>query len=275
MKTEVVVSACAVWTPGGVWFNASPPRDPVEGALAPWPDAPPLATIHQRARRPHRQAVLLVQLAHVLLSTRGVATRNAPSVPPRSETDLLVGTGLGSAEADADFVHGLAARGSGFGSPSTFVYTLPTAAPAEVALALGLHGALTTLAAGSISGLFAVATAARHVGQGRSPACIAGGVELSGHRLSGLPHSEGEVAALFLLEPASTPTQWARLSDVAVGFDPVPPPVGDPSMGSPMATLCALASACVGPERQASVEIAGRSREGYWARVRTTGSQRT
>jgi hypothetical protein len=275
LKAEVVVSAYAVWTPGGVWVNAPPPLAPVEGPLAHWPDAPRLATIHRWARQPHRQAVLLVQLAHVLLSTRAAVTSNALSAPAHSDTDLLIGTALGSAEADADFVQGLADRGSGFGSPSTFVYTLPTAGPAEVALALGLRGALATLAAGSISGLFAVARAVRHVGQGRSHACIAGGIELGGQGRSDLSHAEGEVAALFLLEPAAAPTQWPRLSDAAVGFDPQASTRGGASMDSPMVTLAALAAACADAEKQASVEIAGRSQEGYWARVRTTGSQRT
>lgn len=272
MKAEVAVSAFAVWTPGGVWVNASPPLTPVEGPLATWPDAPRLATIHRPARQPHRQAVMLVQLAHVLLSARATFTRNAPPSPQPSDTDLLIGTALGSAEADAEFVHGLANRGSGFGSPSTFVYTLPTAAPAEVALALGLRGALATFAAGSISGLFAIARAVSHVGQGRSRACIAGGIELGGTGRAAVPHGEGEVAALFFLEPAASGAPWAHLSDAAVGFDPPASDLGDEALVSPVRTLVALARACGEALKQASVEIAAHSQEGYWARVRTSGS---
>jgi hypothetical protein len=274
LKAEVAASAFAVWTPGGVWVNASPPLTPVEGPLATWPDAPRLATIHRRARQPHRQAVMLVQLAHVLLSARATFASNAPSSPQPSDTDLLIGTALGSAEADADFVHGLANRGSGFGSPSTFVYTLPTAAPAEAALALGLRGALATFAAGSISGLFAIARAVSHVGQGRSHACIAGGIELGGTRRGAVSQGEGEVAALFLLEPAAPGAPWAHLSDAAFGFDPQASALGDLPLASPMRTLLALARACGDTMKQAPVDIAAHSQEGYWARVRISGNHR-
>jgi hypothetical protein len=274
LKAEVAVSGFAVWTPGGVWVNASPPSTPVEGTLASWPDAPRLTAIHGRARQPHRQAVLLVQLAHVLLSARAAFTRKTPSPPQPSETDLLIGTALGSAEADASFVRGLANRGSGFGSPSTFVYTLPTAAPAEVALALGLRGALATFAAGSISGLFAIARAVCHVGQGRSRACIAGGIELGGTGRGALSHGEGEVAALFLLEPAAPGAPWAHLSDATVGFDPQATGLGDQPLASPLDTMVALARACGDERKQASVEMAAHSQEGYWARVRISGNHR-
>ncbi len=263
------MSAFAVWTPGGLWVNASPPLIPVDGPLASWPDAPRLATIHRRARQPHRQAVVLVQLAHVLLMNRATLTKGVPAPPQPSDTDLLIGSALGSAEADADFVHGLANRGSGFGSPSTFVYTLPTAAPAEAALALGLRGALASVTAGSISGLFAIARAVSHVGQGRSRACIAGGMELGGAGRGAVSFGEGEVAALFLLEPAAPGAPWAHFGDAAVGFDPPAPKRGVEASASPMRTLLALAAACGNPMKQTSAEIAAHSQEGYWARVRT------
>jgi hypothetical protein len=270
----VRVSAWAVWAPGGVWVNASPPPEPVKGKLAAWPEAPPLADIHQRARRPHRQAMTLVQLAHRLLATRAATARNAsPELVP-SEMDLLIGTALGSAEADAEFVHGLAERGSGFGSPSTFVYTLPTAAPAEVALALGLRGALATVSAGSISGLFAVARAVTHVGEGHASACITGGVELGLPAGSALQPAEGEVAALFLLEPGTDSGPGPLLSEAAVGFDAELPAPRAASRDSPMSTLLALAAACGDDEKRTAVEIAGHSPEGYWARVRVTRGAR-
>jgi hypothetical protein len=270
----VRVTAWAVWTPGGVWVNTSPRPGPSGGRLAPWPETSPLEVIHQRARRPHRQAVALVQLAHLLLSTRAADTRGSPEKPLLSEMDLLLGTALGSAEADSEFVRGLVERGSGLGSPSTFVYTLPTAAPAEVALALGLRGALATVSAGSVSGLFAVARAVTHVGQGRASACLTGGFEL-GLPVGSLPgHPPGELMALFLLEPGTSSSDGPLLSEPALGFDsewaaPGAAPVDSAS------TLLALAAACADVEKRTAVEIAGRSLEGYWAHVCASAGART
>jgi len=259
VKTTVAVTASAVWTPDGVWLNALPPVGPSKGQLAAWAGATPLGAIHPRARRPHRQAEKLVQLAHALLEAR--AARHVAPPPPAADIDFLLGTALGSAEADVDFVRGLAARGSGLGSPGDFVYTLPTSAPAEVALALGLGGALSTFAAGSISGLFAVARAATHVGQGRSAACLCGGVEMGRSSSEG-----GEIAALFLLEAGSPLGNGPHLSEAAVGFASLP---GLPPLESPLDTLLSLASACAGTGQD--LAVAGRSEEGYWARLRVEG----
>jgi len=262
LSTRVVVSAFAVWGPSGVSVNAPPMRQSSLGLLAPWPDAPALAVIHPSARRPPRQAAVLVQLAHALLGARRKTETHSPS--EWAETDLLLGTVKGSEAADRDFLQSVQERGNGFGSPSTFVYTLSTAAPAEVALALGLHGSLATLTAGSISGLSAVVRAAKHVGQGRSRACITGGVELPGRgQPTVLGDSEGEIAALFLLEPSAEASGRPTISDAELGFDPEALDRSD----SPTATLLALASACAEPRAIGPVEIAGRSREGHWARL--------
>jgi hypothetical protein len=267
VSTHVVVSAFAVWTPGGVWINASPLAGPAGATLAAWPEAPPLAVVHPGARRPHRQAAVLVQLGHALLSARADAGNGSPPPPDPAHTDLLVGTASGSAAADLDFFQGLQERGSGFGSPSTFVYTLATAGPAEVSLALGLRGSLATLTAGSISGLSAVARAAKHVSEGRSRACITGGVELAGpgrQALRGEP--EAEIAALFLLESSPDPGRCPSLGDAELGFDPEPPANVAGRWDSPTTTLLTLASACAERSGNTLIEIAGRSREGYWAR---------
>jgi Beta-ketoacyl synthase, N-terminal domain len=263
------VSSFAVWTGDGVSVNTSPPTGPAEGALAPWPGAPALAAIHPKGRRPHRQAVVLVQLAHALLAARAAAGQGAPPPQEAAHTDLLLGTAAGSAAADLDFLDGLQERGSGFGSPSTFVYTLATAAPAEVALALGLRGSLATLSAGSISGLCAVVRATTHVSQGRSRACITGGFELGGLRTRAV-EGEGDVAVLFLLEASEHPTRWTKVSNAELGFDPDAAAVVG-ALDSPLNSLLALASACADLERPTPIEIAGRSREGYWARIRSTG----
>lgn len=266
MSTPVVVSAFAVWSPGGVRVNLSPLAG-TAGALAPWPDAPGLTAIHPSARRPPRQAAVLVQLAHALLTAR--ATLGSDTVPPyrRADVDLLLGTAKGSEAADREFLQGIHERGSGFGSPSLFVYTLATAAPAEVALALGLRSALSTLTAANVSGLSAVVMASRRVSQGRSPACLTGGIELaapSSPVRSG--DAEGEIAALFLLEASLRPTRWPRLCDAELGFDPDACPGIHGPLDSAATSLLALASACAGPRGKRPVEIAGRSSEGHWAR---------
>jgi hypothetical protein len=233
--------------------------------LARWSEAPALAVIHPRARRPHRQAIVLVQLGHALLSARAAVGVGAPPVPSLAETDILLGTANGSAEADCEFALGVAERGNGFGSPSTFVYTLPTAAPAELALALGLRGALATLSAGAVSGLFAVARAVTNIRQGRSRACLTGGTEL------GAVAPNGEIAALFLLEASESTAHWPCLSGAEFGFDPERAATDGDSSESPMVGLLALASACADRERQETIEITGTSSEGYWATLHCSG----
>lgn len=263
MGTRVAVTSFAVWTSAGVSVNSLPIAPRGGGPLAPWPEAPTLSAIHPNARRPPRQAAVLVQLAHALLTARGAIQASAPASQEWSQTDVLLGTATGSEAADLDFLQGVEDRGSGFGSPSTFVYTLATAAPAELALALGLRGTLATLTAGSISGLTAVVSAANHVGEGRSRACITGGVELPGKLR--LTSAEGELAALFLLEPSATVGRWPSITDAELGFGPSS--LGEPP-ASATTTLLRLASACAEPRAATSVEISGRSPEGHWARFR-------
>ena len=264
---NVVVTATAVWTPGGVWVNAPPLAAPAGGALAVWPEAPALAVVHTGARRPHRDATVLVQLAHALLSAR-TATMSALPPPSPAQTDLLLGTAKASQAADMDFLRDLRERGSGFGSPSTFVYTLSTAAPAEVAIALGLRGSLATLSAGSISGLTAVVRAVRHVSRGDSPACITGGVELAAPGHQALTEQSAEVAALFLLESSTPATEWPTLGDTELGFEPraFASDAGPPD--SATSTLLSLASACSDRMGASPIDIAGHSQEGHWARLR-------
>jgi hypothetical protein len=268
LNTNVAVTAVAVWTPGGVWINAPPLAGPEGGTLAAWPEAPPLAVVHPRARRPHREATVLVQLAHALLSARAsIGTAPPPHGP--AQTDLLLGTATASEAADMDFLRDLRQRGSGFGSPSTFVYTLSTAAPAEVAIALGLRGSLATITAGSISGLSAVVRATRRVTRGESLACITGGVELvepAAQAVAEEPASE--VAALFLLEPSTLPLRGPTIGDTELGFEPTAPARDTGKSASPIETLLSLASACVERRETSPIEITGRSREGHWARLR-------
>lgn len=276
MTVSVAVSAFAVWTPAGVWVDAAPDAGTAGTpgvALAPWPGAPKLAEVHPRARRPHAQATALVQLAHALLSAREARAGERFAAPPRSEVDLLLGTQTGSSAADLDFHEGLHKRGLAFGSPSTFVYTLGTAAPAEVALALGLRGALATVTAGSVSGLTAVVRAAARIAAGRSRACVCGGVELGtlGERRASSVCGQ-DLLALFLLEPAVPAAPWPTLEGWEAGFSAggEPPRAG----GAPEAHLLTLASAVararaeVAPRGAAAAvpgRLAGVSPEGHTA----------
>lgn len=269
LSAPVAVTATAVWTPGGVWVNTRPHAGPAGGPLAAWPEAPPLRVVHPRARRPHREATVLVQLAHALLRARIAAHPTAPAPDP-AQTDLLLGTARASAAADSEFLRDLRERGSGFGSPSTFVYTLSTAASAEVAIALGLRGSLATLTAGGISGLSAVVRAARRVGRGMSAACITGGVELAGAAQPTTASEEpsGEVAALFLLESSPLPSTWPTLSEAELGFEPGVPMDDEDDGDRATETLLAFATACVQSNGANPLEVQARSREGHWARLR-------
>jgi hypothetical protein len=265
MSHRVAVTSFAVWSSAGASVNARPAAPPSGGLLAPWPEAPALSVVHPNARRPPRQAAVLVQLVHALLEAR--SAEGPPAAKTWADTDLLLGTAKGSEGPDLDFLRSIQERGSGFGSPSTFVYTLATAAPAEVALALGLRRSLATLTAGTISGLTAIVSAAKHVGQGRSQACITGGMELSGQlRHLGLADAEGELAALFLLEPSTSSGRWPHITGAQFGFDAASPEGARKPPDSATSTMLALASACAEPRGSKPCEIAGRSPEGHWAR---------
>jgi hypothetical protein len=108
------------------------------------------------------------------------------------------------------------------------------------------------------------------VSQGRSRACLTGGIELAGPSsptTSG--NAEGEIAALFLLEAEAPlrPTLWPSLSDAELGFDPDVSPGKLGPLNSAATSLLAIASACAEPRGRAPIEISGRSREGHWARL--------
>jgi len=274
MKVQPVLSSVAVWTPDGVWTNAAPTARNGGADLKPWSEAPLLSAIHPRARRPHPLAVKLVQLAHALLTARE-ATADAPSFK-RQEVDLLLGTLTGSTAADFEFWSGIQNRGASFGSPSTFVYTLPTAALAEIALALGVRGSLATLTAGTISGIASIARSASRISTGRARACICGGVEFAravNHRASGL--FEHDAIALFLVEARSPSMHWPVLRDWQTGFAPNG---GEPSPRvsgiSPLSTLTTLASEAVRLGASSGVEeVFGSSFDGHWARITLASPQ--
>jgi len=265
MTNAVALSSLAFWTPRGVSINAAPPPLTEGRELAPWPLAPEISRIHSRSRRPHAQAVAIVQLANTLLSTRAASSGEGPPPPSLAETDLLIGPRSGSTVADLDFLEGVRNRGPGFGSPSTFVYTLPTAPLAEIAIALGLRGALATVTAGNVSGLTAIARAAAHVAAGRSRACLTGGMEILPATKSGTI-SPPDFIALFLLETAAPEdNRYPLLHQWDVGFGEATPPSIRPVGSSELSTLCSLASSA---RRGAGIhEVSGSSVEGYWARL--------
>lgn len=180
------ITAWASWTSGGVAINASPARPErpqgVEGpsTLAAWPDGPALQKVHPRARRPHPHAKKAVQLAAAMLGEKRFANLG-----------IVVGTAAGCREPDVEFQAELNKKGAGFGGPSLFVYTLPTAPPGELSVALDARGPLVALDSGRCSALTALGTAAREVDAGRAEAMLCVCMEL------GVPE---EHLALFLVE---------------------------------------------------------------------------
>ena len=271
---EPVISSFALWTPAGLWTNSAPTMPGSGADLAPWPTAPSLSAIHPRARRPHPLAVALVQLAHAVLSSRDAA-RAAPPLA-RHEVDLLLGTLTGSASADFEFWSGTQSRGPAFGSPSMFVYTLPTAAPAEIALALGLRGSLATLTAGSISGSASIVRAASQIAAGRARACLCGGIEFARIGKGRASSSFGpDAIALFLLEPSPGSTRWPAIRGWDAGFASEEQPSDRVSSLSPLGSLTALASAAVKLGASSGTEeILSSSSDGHWARIALASSQR-
>jgi hypothetical protein len=248
VSDSVVISAFATWTSGGVSVGRAPLAE-AGRALGPWPEAPELARIHPRARRPHASAKVLVQLAHALIAHR----ESRPGASLRASTGLAIGSVAGCAAADVDFLAGLDGRGLSFGSPATFVYTLPTAPPGEVSIALGLKGPLFTVSAGQGSGLSAVVIAAAQVAAGRCDACLCGRLEVNPPGATA-----GDSVSLFLLERGEG---WPRLSAWREGFGTAP--FGPAASGEPLHALArAAADSKAGESLVTSV-----SPEGYWVSV--------
>ena len=77
---------------------------------------------------------------------------------------------LGSLEVDLQYEH---TRLAGHPSPALFVYTLPSMFQGEVAILHRLRGRCTLLSAGRLSGLTALATAARWIEKGRAAHVLA------------------------------------------------------------------------------------------------------
>ena len=254
MTRPVAITGFALWSPAGVFLDQAPLRSH-PGALAAWPGAPLLSAIHPRARRPAPQAAALVQLAHALLAPRTAGRQVA-----RDTLGLVLGSSAGSRVEDRSFQEGVAARGPGFGSPGTFVYTLSSAAAGEASLALGARGGLTTLGAGAVSGWAAVVQGAARIGRGQCEACLAGAMEI---------HGTGAEAADFiglcLLEPAPEPAPGpagGRRVSGQLGFDP---DRADAPLGSPCDAWARLGEAVFSA---GTMDLSATSPEGHWVRLR-------
>jgi hypothetical protein len=269
----VAITAFATWTPGGVRIGALPDLASAGHGLGPWPDAPPLEKIHPRARRPIPAARAVVQLSHALFASR---QRAGPL--DLSSVGICLGSASGSAAADADFAAGLAERGEGFGSPATFVYTLPTTVLGEVAIALGLRGEIAAVSAGNASGLSAIATAASWVQDGHARVCLGGGVEIaaSGSRRAFAVGGVDSIV-LFLIERSQLGVDGPiDLTDWQTGFGDPPAEVReavgdrrDPFLGNgaliELARIAAGDGAAVG---KLDGLLACSGLEGFWATVR-------
>ena len=229
------ISRWACWTAAGVAVGGDPPEKK-PGPLAAWAQAPSLSKIHPRARRPHPQARALVQLGSVVLADKrfeGLA--------------LTLGTASGSAGPDREFDRELKQKGAGFGSPSLFVYTLPSAPLGEMAVAFGAHGPVTSVSAGAASALTAIACGIEEVDSGRAPAVLCGGFEWG---------TDADFVALFLVEPSGPITVAADL-----GYGETP----EGTRGDVLDLAAALASG-------QAFSLTSLDRLGCWAQLRSTGA---
>lgn len=228
------ISRWAAWTAKGVTIGGDPP-DLAAGPLGAWAEAPPLTKIHPKARRPHPQAKALVQLASAVLGDRRI-----------EGLALTLGSASGSAAADREFNKELKEKGAGFGGPSLFVYTLPSAPLGEVAVAFGATGPLTTVSSGAASGLTAVATAIDDVDSGRAPAVLCGGFEWG---------TENDYIVLFLVEKLGPITLTG-----STGYGETP--------DGPRGDILDLAAAIASGQ---PFSLTSADRLGFWAQIESMG----
>jgi hypothetical protein len=229
------ISAWATWTQWGVSINGAPTvrPEPVEGRkLAAWEAAPALQKVHPRARRPHPHSKKAVQLAAAMLGDKRFPTLG-----------LVCATSAGCREPDVDFQAELVKKGVGFGGPSLFVYTLPTAPPGELSVALDAKGPLVSIDSGTCSAITGVGLAAREVNAGRADAMLVCAMEL------GVPD---EWMALFLVEKSGR-----AIDDWKNGF-------GD---GAPQGSDGAMELAAALAAGQGRV-FTSNDAQGFWAQVR-------
>jgi hypothetical protein len=153
-----------------------------------------------------------------------------------------MGSASGCAAPDREFQQELETKGWGFGGPSLFVYTLPTAALGEVSIAMAATGPLLTMSAGTASGLSAVGRGLEWIAQGRCERVLCGSYEL---------HGGDEHIALFLIEAGE-----GRAVTASSGFGELPPHGG--------ADALSLAAALAD---RAATTLTSRDERGFWASV--------
>ncbi len=269
MKRPVYVRGFATWTGAGATLNAAPsPSSLSPPGLGPWPEAPALKSVHPRGRKPPAAVASLVQLASELIAACERPSADSPLDPQwtldRSRLGIALGSQSGCAAEDVGFLEGLAARGAAFGSPSGFVYTLTSAAPAEVSLALGSWGPVWTTSAGATSGLAAVASAASAVAEGRCDSCLCGGVELASLPGRDLVRFETREGIVLLLLAGTAPRGRPLLRSWKSGWDPV-----RGLAGSSLRPLLGLVAALAGGPKMGDAGVVSTSQEGHWTRVET------
>lgn len=130
-------------------------------ALAPAPGATKLEKIGdeadmktKRLPRVDRLAIAAARAAMGATSVEGFA--------------LVVGTNFGGLQATADFLEGLAARGSQFGSPTAFHESVHHAPAGQISILLGITGLSLTCSARELSGETALKAAVDLIAAGRA-----------------------------------------------------------------------------------------------------------
>jgi hypothetical protein len=142
---------------------------------------------------------------------------------------------------------------------------LPSSAPTELSIALGLKAAALSIAAGHASGLSAVALAAEEVATGRLSACLCGEFELAGFRgVRAAAEFPSDFIALFWVCPATGRAGEVAVAHAAHGFSPRGVGEGAPAVEDSPAIL-ELARACA--EATGRRSIAARDPAGFWATI--------
>jgi 3-oxoacyl-(acyl-carrier-protein) synthase len=121
------------------------------------------------ARRMSRVSQMTVAACRLALRDAGLDDASA--------AHLVVGTEFGDLRSAEEFAAGYLTRGPAGLSPLAFPNTVMNTMAATTAIALGLHGASTTLNARRVAGELAVARAWTMIAHGRAQAVLAGGVD--------------------------------------------------------------------------------------------------
>jgi 3-oxoacyl-[acyl-carrier-protein] synthase II len=204
--------------------------------------------VGERNLRPlDRTSQLVISAAQLALDASGWS----PEMRQSQEVGLVLGTMFCSVHTISEFDRRALVSGPTYASPMDFANTVINAAAGQTAIWHNLRGVNSTIAAGTASGLQAIAYATELIRNGRANALLAGGAdELCFESFYGFNHAEflcgsnhspgdfsipfdlrrngfalGEGAALLMLEDAESALRrgariQAEIKGHGSGFDP-------------------------------------------------------